>query len=56
MKGTRQSSIPICAVLKETAAKDPPDTPDCNQVPEIQDPDELLSRIMLIPVAESQLN
>ncbi|WP_299814240.1 hypothetical protein [uncultured Roseibium sp.] len=56
VKGTRQSSIPICVVLKETAAKDPPDTPDCNQVPEIQDPDELLSRIMLIPVAESQVN
>ncbi|POF29032.1 hypothetical protein [Roseibium marinum] len=56
VKGTRQAAIPICAGLKETGSEDRPDTSDCNQVPEIQDPDELLSRTMLIPVSETQLN
>ncbi|KZM50410.1 hypothetical protein OA90_10160 [Labrenzia sp. OB1] len=56
VNGTRQAAIPICAVLKETVSKETQDSMDCNQVPEIQDPDALLNRTMLIPVSESQVN
>lgn len=56
VNGTRQAAIPICAKLKETGSQTGSDAADCNQVPEIQDPDELLSRTMLLPLSESQLN
>jgi hypothetical protein len=54
--GTRQAAIPICADLKETQALSSGPATDCAQVPEIHDPDALLTRTMLIPLAEADLN
>jgi len=54
--GTRQAAIPICAELKGTLAQDGAPETDCVQVPEIHDPETLLNRTMLIPLAEAGLN
>ncbi|GAB4512707.1 MAG: hypothetical protein Tsb0019_09610 [Roseibium sp.] len=51
--GTRQAAIPICAALKETVAASGDTENDCAQVPEVHDPDGLLSRTMLVPAAET---
>ncbi|PVB63771.1 hypothetical protein DCO57_01300 [Labrenzia sp. 011] len=56
VKGTRQAAIPICANLKETGSEERIDATDCNQVPEIQDPADVLGRTMLIPLPETQVN
>ena len=53
--GTRQSAIPICADLMGTLAQEESQAPDCAQVPEIHDPDALMSRTMLLPLSESDL-
>jgi len=54
--GTRQAAIPICAELKETLASSGQAENGCAQVPEVHDPQALLSRTMLVPVAESGLD
>jgi len=54
--GTRQAAIPICAALKEHQGEDNGPSVDCQQVPEIHDPDALLSETMLIPLAETGLS
>ncbi|MES0879132.1 hypothetical protein [Roseibium sp. SCP14] len=50
--GTRQAAIPICAELKEHQGQ----KSDCSQVPEVHDPDALLSRTILIPLSESDIS
>ncbi|MEM5584278.1 hypothetical protein WNZ15_17575 [Roseibium sp. AS2] len=54
--GTRQAAIPICADLKGTLALSSGPQTECAQVPEIHDPETLLSRTMLIPISETDLN
>ncbi|MHA7773138.1 hypothetical protein [Roseibium sp. M-1] len=56
VSGTRQAAIPICADLKETRAPSQEEPADCAQVPEIFDPEALLSQTVLIPLAESNVN
>ena len=51
--GTRQAAIPICAALKEHQVQATELPEDCKQVPEIHDPDALLSRTILIPLSEA---
>ncbi|WP_298957751.1 hypothetical protein [uncultured Roseibium sp.] len=52
-QGTRQAAIPICASLKEHQGTDSDHSPDCTQVPEVHDPDSLLSQTLLAPLPES---
>jgi hypothetical protein len=54
--GTRQAAIPICAALMENLAQSGTQPANCAQIPEIHDPDDLLSRTMLVPLVESNPN
>ncbi|MES0808489.1 hypothetical protein ABLO27_03325 [Roseibium sp. SCPC15] len=54
--GTRQAAIPICAELKEHQGQSVEKAIDCTQVPEVHDPDALLSRTILIPLSESEIS
>ncbi len=51
--GTRQAAIPICADLVEHKDKDDQQAGECAQVPEIDDPDGLLDRTDLVPLADT---
>ncbi len=54
--GTRQAAIPICAALKEKNGQADHAVTDCNQVPEIYDPSEILNRVQLPPLPEQMQN
>jgi len=56
VNGTRQAAIPICADLKEKRDPSKESPADCAQVPEIHDPEALLSGTMLTPLAGASLN
>nr|WP_319387085.1 hypothetical protein [uncultured Roseibium sp.] len=53
VSGTRQSAIPICATLKEHKGETGEQVADCQQVPQIHDPEALLAGTLLLPIPES---
>ncbi|WP_428642210.1 hypothetical protein [Roseibium sp.] len=56
ISGTRQAAIPICAALKEKNGQSDTGAADCNQVPEIYDPSEILDSFKLAPLPEQIQN
>lgn len=53
VSGTRQSAIPICATLKEHQGETGEQVADCQQVPQIHDPEALLAETLLLPIPEN---
>lgn len=54
VSGTRQSAIPICAALKEHQGETGEPAADCQQVPQIHDPEALLAETLLLPIPETE--
>ncbi|MEM8704436.1 MAG: hypothetical protein AAGF82_21655 [Pseudomonadota bacterium] len=54
VRGTRQSAIPICAALKEHQGETGEPVADCQQVPQIHDPEALLAETLLRPLPGSE--
>ena len=54
--GTRQAAIPICTALLEQLGQGDQPQANCEQVPEIHDPDGVLLRTVLVPPGDTKLN